>query len=58
MIIFKEILGIINKTFASFGLGFGMSALFRGHYEISAWALFIVSVLFMIGYYTERWSSM
>lgn len=58
MKIFKEFISVVNRTFGAFGLGFGMSTLFSGRYEIAAWSLFIVSVLFMTGYFAERWSSM
>ena len=56
MEIFKEIIGIINRTLATYGFGFGLAQLLNGEYKIAAWALFIVSILFMVGFFTERWS--
>lgn len=56
MKIFKEIIGIVNRTIATFGFGFGVAKLFNGEYKLTSWVLFGVSILFMIGYFTERWS--
>lgn len=53
---FKKIVGIVNRTVASFGLGFGMGNLFRSNYEVAAWTLLVVSFLFAVGYFAERWS--
>lgn len=56
MEIFKEIIGIINRTICTFGLGFGASRMFNGDYKTASWVLFVVSILFMVGYFVERWS--
>lgn len=55
MKIFKEIIGVVNRSIATFGFGFGMARLFNREYEVAAWALFIASILFMVGFFTERW---
>ena len=56
MKIFKEVIGIINRTISTFCLGFAMMDLFTGDYQIAAWMLFGTSILFAVGYFTERWS--
>lgn len=56
MYIFKETMGVINRTFGSFGFGFGISQILNGNYKIASFALLIVSILFIVGYFTERWS--
>ena len=56
MYIFKETMGVINRTFGSFGFGFGISHILNGNYKIASFALLIVSILFIVGYFTERWS--
>lgn len=53
---FKETMSIMNKTFGAYGFGYGSSNLFRGNYKVAAFSLFITSILFMIGYFAERWS--
>lgn len=54
MEIFKEIIGIVNRTIATFGFGFGVTRLIKGEYELASWVLFGVSILFMVGYFVER----
>ena len=55
---FKEIIGIIVRTIGSFGLGFGASRMFfNGDYKTALWVLFVTSILFMVGYFVERWSN-
>lgn len=56
MKIFKDIIGIVNRTIASFGLGCSISMLIQGRYKVAAWSLLAVSILYMVGYFTERWS--
>lgn len=53
---FKKTMEIMNRTFGAFGFGFGASNLFRGNYKVAAFSLLIVSILFMVGYFAERWS--
>ena len=56
MKIFKEILEIIIPNIGTFGLGFGISNLFKGNYQIASYVLLVVSILFLVGYFVERWS--
>ena len=53
---FKEIIGVINRTVGSFLFGYATYDLFTGDYQNAAWPLFIVSILFMVGYFAERCS--
>lgn len=56
MYIFKEIIGIVIRTIGSFVLGTGISQLHNGNYKIASLLLLGVSILFMVGYFAERWS--
>ncbi len=56
MEVFKEIIGFINRTIGTFCFGFAIPKLFKGDYDIAAWMLFAVSILYIVGYFTERWS--
>lgn len=56
MRIFKEIMASINRVISLFGFGFAIGDLFTGDYKRAAWVLFVVSILFMVGYFAERWS--
>ena len=57
MKIFKEVIGVINRTISTFCFGYAIADLFTGDYKTASWMLFIVSILFMVGYFTERWSN-
>lgn len=57
MKIFKEVIGVINRTIGSFALGFGAVRVFTEDYKTASWILLIVSILFIIGYFIERWSN-
>lgn len=54
---FKEVISIINRHIGCFGFGWAIADLFTGDYKNAAWVLFVVSILFMVGYFTERWSN-
>ena len=54
---FKEIIGTICRTVGTFCFGFAIPRMFKGDYEIAAWCLLIVSILFILGYFAERWIS-
>ena len=56
MKIFKKIIGILNLSISNFGFVVGIAGLFDGEYELASWVLFCVSILFMVGYFAERWS--
>lgn len=56
MKIFKEVIGIINRTIGAFAFGFGTVRVFTEDYKTASWVLLIVSILFIIGYFVERWS--
>jgi hypothetical protein len=51
----KGIIGIICRTFGAFGFGFAANRMFAQDYKIASWTLLIVSILFMVGYFAERW---
>ena len=53
---FKEIIGVLNRSISTFGFGIGIVGLFDGEYELASWSLFCVSILYMVGYFAERWS--
>ena len=55
MKIFKE---IINSTmfWGTFAFGWAICDLITGDYKCAAWILFGVSIFFIIGYFTERFS--
>lgn len=52
---FKKVIGAINSTLVTGTLGYGIARMFEKDYEAASWALLIVSILFIIGYYAERW---
>ena len=54
---FKETIGIINKMITTFCFGLALPSLFTGDYQIAAWILFGTSIMFAVGYFTERWSN-
>lgn len=56
MKIFKEIMAVLCRPFGTFGFGWAVGDLFAGDYKGAAWVLFVVSILFIVGYFTERWS--
>ena len=56
MTILKKIMYVMNRTIATCSFGFAISQLLNGRYQLAAWFLFGVSILFMIGYFTEVWS--
>lgn len=56
MIFFKELIRFI-QPFAIFAFGWGIGDLIiTGDYKSAAWILFSVSIFFIIGYFTERFS--
>ena len=57
MKIFKKIMYVVNRTLATYCFGFSIAQLLNGRYQLAAWFLFGVSILFMIGYFTEVWSN-
>lgn len=56
MKIFKEVMAILCNPIGTFGLGFAIYDLFTGDYQKAAWVLFVVSILFLVGYSVERLS--
>lgn len=53
---FKFTMGVINITFGSALFGAGFSQMLQGNFKIATYILFIVSILYMVGYFAERWS--
>ena len=53
---FKKIIYSINKTLGClwFGIAIGYTSI--GELTTALVLLFIVSILFMVGYFTEKWS--
>lgn len=56
MKVFKEIIAVLCRPFGTFGLGYASYDLFTGDYKNAAWVLFVVSIIFGVGYFTERWN--
>lgn len=56
MTIFKEILKVILR-FGPFAFGWAIGNLITGDYKTAAWILFSVSIFFIVGYFTERFSN-
>lgn len=57
MKVFKAVMYVVNRTIATCSFGYSIAQLLNGRYQLAAWFLFGVSVLFMIGYFTEKWST-
>lgn len=56
MKIFKETIYSINKTFSAFIFGMGVHRIFFAKdYKAASYLFLIVAILFMTGYYTERY---
>ncbi len=53
---FRDILNAINITLGAGFFGAGATRLFVGDYKTAAWSLFIVAILFIIGYFVERFN--
>lgn len=53
---FKEIMGVVNITLSSVLFGAGIVRVFTGDYRAAAYLLLAVSILFIVGYFAERWS--
>lgn len=53
---FKEIMGVVNITLSSALFGAGIVRVFTGDYRAAAYLLLAVSILFIVGYFAERWS--
>ena len=50
---------IIYKTLLPFGwflFGFGLSQIVQSEYELSAFIFLSLTILYMIGYFTEVWT--
>ncbi len=56
MKIFKEVMGVVNITFNSALFGASSVQMLCGNFKIATYMLFVVSILYMIGYFAERWS--
>ena len=56
MKIFKEIMAVLCRHPAAFGFGWATADLLTGDYKNAAWVLFVVSILYGVGYFTERFS--
>lgn len=54
MKIFKEIISIVTRTIGAFALGQGIVRMVTEQYQIAAYCLLVVSILFIIGYFAER----
>ena len=55
---FKKIISLVIRTFGAFLFGLGVARMIGGDYKTATYVLFFVSVLFITGYFTERWSNM
>lgn len=57
MKIFKEIMAVLCRPFGTFGFGWAIGDLIVRDYKSAAWILFVVSILFIVGYFAERLSN-
>ena len=54
MKIFKKVMAVMCSPLGTFCFGYATVGLFTGNYKIAAWMLFITSIVFLVGYATER----
>lgn len=54
---FEKIMRSINRTICPFSFGFATYDLFTKDYKSAAWVLFVVAIIFMVGYFAERWTN-
>ena len=54
---FKEVIEIIGRPIGILCCICGGCDLLVGDYKLASWALLIASTIFMVGYFTERWST-
>lgn len=53
---FKNIMEVINVTFGNLFFGTSMAELFfEKDYRTASYMMFIVAILFVVGYYAEKW---
>ena len=55
---FKDVMNFINIAFGGGFFGASISRVYHRDYKSATYLLLAVSILFMIGYFTERWSSL
>ena len=53
---FKDIMGVVNTKFSSALFGAGSVQMLTGNFKMATYMLFVVSILYIVGYFTERWS--
>jgi hypothetical protein len=53
---FKKLIYSINKTLGCIWFGMAISYTYIGKLTTALVLLFIVSILFMVGYFAEKWS--
>lgn len=56
MKIFKEVLNKINITFGAILLGQAICQTIQGNYKVATIELFVVTGLYIVGYFVERFS--
>lgn len=54
---FKNDMYVINRSIATCYFGFSIALLLNGRYQLAAWFLFGVSILFMIGCFTQKYGT-
>lgn len=54
---FKDVIYFINRTFGCLGFGMAIGSTITGNFIRALVLLFIVSTLFIVGYFTEKWSN-
>lgn len=52
---FKDILGHANITFSTVVLGAGFIPLLVGDFKVAAYLFLITTIMYGVGYFTERW---
>lgn len=53
---FKEVVRFMCQHPAALGLGWATGDLLMEDYKSAAWILFVVSIIYLVGYFTERFS--
>lgn len=53
---FKRVIYYINRTFGLFLFGGSFAQIILKNYQVATYILLIVSSLFVVGYFIEKWS--
>lgn len=53
----KDVMVVVNITLSSALFGAGTIRMIIGDYKTATFILFVVAILYAVGYFTERWST-